>query len=69
MCRDSLGKEAIKEILNKIVIVYDIDTWTPSFELESGILTVKHDMVTNSSDSYKIEEVTKNLEDYLTSKC
>jgi len=64
---DEMGKEALKEILQKIHIKNDgtVTSEVRAYHLEGGVLTVNHDPVTNA---HHVDYRTKKLTEVLSSK-
>jgi len=65
---DDMGKEALKEILQKIYIKNDgtVTSEVRAYSFEGGVLTVNHDPVVNA---YRVDDnMAKKLTELLSSK-
>ncbi|MFA8298564.1 MAG: hypothetical protein ACEPOV_00195 [Hyphomicrobiales bacterium] len=64
ICQDDMGKEALAEVLKKVVIKNENDIWSASqwSKLEDGVLILDHETTTNSGN---IDDRTEYLAELL----
>ncbi|WP_196894899.1 hypothetical protein [Aureivirga marina] len=66
ICQDDLGKEAMKEVLKKIVIKNENDIWSATkwAKFEDGVLTLDHETTSNMGNVedriYYLKELLEN---------